>query len=210
MIDQCSCFRKDQSCPVWRRHEASSLIFRCTHQQGMTLLEVLLALLMLVVFTGVVAVVMEFTLRFLGTAESGEKNQFDVSNGVLIDHQEIQIAMDQLVEVLSQPGISKDRLVGGLEGIPQIAFAPGVNPELACVAGSPVQQWDLPMPAIVLPAGYRLCLWMTTERESDLPSLLAGTTGAKPGIYLLQALPVRLSATSLPTRRLFCRPRPFC
>ena len=178
----------------------------------MTLLEMLVALLMLVVFTGVVAVVMEFTLRFLGAAESGPQNQFAVSNGVLIDHQEIQIAMDQLVEVLSQPGISKDRLVGDLPGIPQIAFAPGVNPKLACVAGSPVQQWDLPMPAIVLPAGYRLCLWMTTEktRESDMPSLLTGATGAQPGIYLLQALPVRLSATLLPTRRLFCRPRPFC
>ena len=118
--------------------------------------------------------------------------------------------MDQLVEVLSQPGISKDRLIGGLQGIPQIAFAPGVNPERACVAGSPVQQWDLPMPDVALPAGYRLCLWMTTQRESDLKSLLEVNPGAKPGIYLLQALPERLSATTLPTRRLFCRPRPFC
>ena len=30
------------------------------------------------------------------------------------------------------------------------------------------------------------------------------------GIYLLQALPEQLSSASLPTRRLFCRPRPFC
>jgi len=210
MIDQCLYSRKDQSCPDSRCHDASSLIVRCTHQRGMTLLEVLLALLMLVVFTGVVAVVMEFTLRFLGVAESGAKNQSQVSNGVLIDHQEIHIVMDQLVEVLSQPGISKDRLIGGLQGIPQIAFAPGVNPERACVAGSPVQQWDLPMPDVALPAGYRLCLWMTTQRESDLKSLLEVNPGAKPGIYLLQALPERLSATTLPTRRLFCRPRPFC
>ena len=50
-------------------------------QFGMTLLETLLAMTMLVVFTGVVAVVMQFTLRFFTTAESGEQNEFDVSNG---------------------------------------------------------------------------------------------------------------------------------
>lgn len=43
-----------------------------------------------------------------------------------------------------------------------------------------------------------------------MTSLLAGEAGAKPGIYLLQALPERLNASTLPTRRLFCRPRPFC
>ena len=37
-----------------------------TNSKGMTLLETLIAVLMLVVFTGVVAMVMEFTFRFLG------------------------------------------------------------------------------------------------------------------------------------------------
>ena len=184
---------------------------RSSHQQGMTLLETLVAILMLVVFTGVVAVVMEFTLRFLGDAESGEKNEFEVSNGVLIDHQEIQVVMDQLVEVLSQPGISKERLFGQEAGYPQIAFGPDqTDPQTACPSTDPVTQWDLPMPAITLPPGYRLCLWSTTARESDMSSLLHGADGAQPGIYLLQALPERLTATTLPTRRLFCRPRPFC
>ena len=53
----------------------------------MTLIEALLALIMLTVFTGVVAMVMQFTLRFFNAAESGEQNEFEVSNGVLIDHQ---------------------------------------------------------------------------------------------------------------------------
>ena len=181
---------------------------RSSLQQGMTFLEVLVAILMLTVFTGVVALVMEFTFRFLGEAESGEKNEFEVSNGVLIDHQEIQIVMDQLVEVLAQPGLSKERLLGQEAGYPQIAFDPDqTDPGTACPSTDPVTQWHLPMPIITLPPGYRLCLWMTTKRESGMSSLLAG---AKPGIYLLQALPERLSATTLPTRRLFCRPRPFC
>ena len=55
---------------------------------------------------------MQFTLRFFNVAESGDRNEFDVSNGVLIDHQQIQMAMDDLVEVLSQPGISLERLNG--------------------------------------------------------------------------------------------------
>ena len=65
--------------------------FSCRHKKlsehecsGMTSLETLLASAMLSVFTGVVAIVMQFTLRFFGEAESGELNEFETSNGVLI------------------------------------------------------------------------------------------------------------------------------
>lgn len=178
---------------------------------GMTVLETLIAVLMVVVFTGVVAMVMEFTFRFLGEAESGERNEFGVSNGVLIDHHEIQIAMDQLVEVLSQPGLSKERLDGAEAEYAQIAFDPNqTSPQEACSSTDPVTRWGLPMPKITLPPGYRLCLWRTSSVESSMDSLLTNAAGAKPGIYLLQALPEELSASRLPTRRLFCRPRPFC
>ena len=170
-------------------------------QCGMTLLESLVSITMLVVFTGVVSLVMQFTLRFFSAAESGEQNEFEVSNGVLIDHQQLQMAMDDLVEVLSQPGISLE----------EIAFDPqSVDPNVACPAARPATQWGLPMSEVSLPPGYRFCLWKTTAIESSMPALIADSDGAKPGIYLLQALPERLSATSLPTRRLFCRPRPFC
>ena len=182
-----------------------------TDQRGMTVLEMLVAMLMLVVFTGVVAMVMEVTLRFLGAAESGERNDSgEVSNGVLIDHHQLQLAMDQLVDVLSQPGISREWLKGEVPGRAQIAFDPDqVDPDEACPA-YPAIQWGLPMPSLSLPPGYRLCLWTTTALESSQAALLVGNPDAKPGIYLLQALPERLSASTLPTRRLFCRPRPFC
>ena len=169
-------------------------------QHGMTLLEALLAMVMLVVFTGIVALVMQFTLRFFMPADADEQNEFGVSNGVLIDHQQIQMVMDDLVEVLSQPGISMDG----------IAFAQSVKPALACPPARPVTQWGLPMPEVSLPPGYRLCVWKTTAVESLMPDLIAGDDEAKPGIYMLQALPEQLSSSSLPTRRLFCRPRPFC
>ena len=45
-------------------------------QCGMTLLESLVSIAMLVVFTGVVSLVMQFTLRFFSAAESGEQNEF--------------------------------------------------------------------------------------------------------------------------------------
>ena len=194
-----------------RFHSALSVAGRAPmDHQGMTLLEMLLAVLMLVVFTGVVAMVMEFTFRFLGAAESGEKNDLEVSNGVLIDHQEIHLAMDQLVEILVQPGITKSRLDGDEPGFPQMAFAFDVAPQLACIAADPASQWGAPFPNIALPPGYRLCLWKTSLVESSMEDLIAEAEGAKPGIYLLQALPEELSASKLPTRRLFCRPRLFC
>ena len=214
------------------RRQFNSQLSKCASpgQVGMTLLESLVAIVMLVVFTGVVTLVMQFTLRFFSAAESGDRNEFEVSNGVLIDHQQIQMAMDDLVEVLSQPGISLERLKGQQRCSaddppsicaactdnfdescrPQIAFDSGTEPQLACPAARPVTQWALPMSEVSLPPGYRLCLWKTTAVESPIANLLEDRAGAKPGLYLLQALPESLSSASLPTRRLFCRPRPFC
>ena len=162
---------------------------------GMTVLELLLAIAMLVVFTGVVVMVMQFTLRFFSAAESGMPNKLGASDGVLIDHGKLHIAMDTLVELLSQPGVS-------MKGI---AFSSLDSPNVAC-KDDPVSQWGLEMLmdekeiTDLLPPGYRLCLLQTTQKE----------TASSPGIYLLQALPEQLSASNLPTRRLFCRPRPLC
>lgn len=173
-----------------------------TNQCGMTLIESLIAMTMLVVFTGVVASVMQFTVRFFNAAEESiDQNVSGVSNGVLIDHQQLQLAMDDLVEVLSQPGISLSKIAFPL-GAP---FAP---PAVACPAASPVGAWNLPMQEVSLPPGYRLCLWETTAVQKN--SISALNKGAKRDVYILQALPERLSSTNLSTRRLFCRPRPFC
>ena len=194
---------------------------------GMTLLETLVAIMMLAVFTGVVAMVMQFTLRFFALAESGVKNQeFEVSNGVLIDHQQIYIAMDALVDLLSQPGISLERLKAQ-ERCPATGTPPNCVPcpddlakkcypdpqisfnvksdqlEEACKS-KPVTQWGLSalMAEVKIPPGYRLCLWSIPETEEGKNKIS--------GIYLLQALPEKISDSSLPTRRLFCRPRPYC
>ena len=160
-------------------------------QLGMTFLEFLIASLMLATFSGVVAMVMEFTLRFLGDAEKA------AGNGILIDHAEAQLSMDRLTKVLSQPGISKDEIVGNM---------------VAKCTKNPAVEWGnvdvLPIPEIYPPLGYQFCLGTTSVIEDDWSVLL---DDGKPGIYILQALPEgSVDPSRLPVRRLFCRPRPFC
>ena len=180
---------------------------------GMSLLEVVVAMLMLVMFTGVVVTVLEVSARFSGETESGEGG----SNGVLIDHQEIQREFDTLIEVLNQPGITKERLTGinMQAGEKRVAFTSTDPPDEACApAGSdPLAFWGLPGPSLKFPSKYRICLWQTSLVEASIRDLASDgwpQNNAKAGIYVLQALPERSDAAALPTRRLFCRPRPYC
>ena len=167
-------------------------------QGGMTLLELLIAVLMLMTFTGVVVMVMEFSLRFLGDTDLTEEEMNDPdanANGVLIDHVEALYSMDQLAEVLSQPAISNTDLVKISSGVNRCSI-------------NPVQDWGLPMSNIDPPFGYQFCLSPTSAIEDDWDTLLAN---GKPGIYMLQALPDGPPDPSrLPVRRLFWLPRPFC
>ena len=164
-------------------------IHGAAREGGMTLLETLLAMSMLVVFTGVVVMVMEFTNRFFLEAEGNGK-------GVLIEHAEIQMTMDRLVEFLSQPGVTRTQIKNFSR--PYSASLPST-----CVVsgGDIALAWNLPIPSISLaPDGYSLCLWSTKPLEDS----------SNPGIYVLQALPDSLSPSKLPTRRIFCRPRHLC
>ena len=186
---------------------------------GMSVLELLLATTMLVVFTGVVAAVMEVTLRFMGEAEcpvdvSGvrrcnDENMVDVANGVLIDRQQIEVLFDQLEQVLVQPGIHLSR-------IESISGSLGSLPEDVCTPAASTDVWSsndkIPdLPVLIFPRGYHICLWQTGLREASMENLLApANNSATPGLYVLQALPTQLNASTLPIRRLICRPRPFC
>ena len=186
---------------------------------GMSVLELLLAITMLMVFTGVVAVVMEVTLRFMGEVEcpmdvSGvricnDETTEDVANGVLIDRQRIEVLFDQLEQVLVQPGIHRSR-------IDSISGPLGSSPVDVCTPAASTSVWasndKVPaLPVLTFPRGYHICLWRTGLREASMENLLDPTnTSATPGLYVLQALPTQLSAASMPLRRLICRPRPFC
>ena len=148
----------------------------------MSLLEMMLAMAMLITFMGIVVIAFSFIGRFL---QSSEISLSDDSQGQAIDEHFLQVSMDSLVVNLAQPGFSLDDL--------QEMINSGCTYD-------PVRQWKLPGSVVILPPGYKLCLSTTPASESI----------AKPGIYLLKALPDEISASMLPTRRLFCRPRTMC
>lgn len=180
---------------------------------GMTVLELLLAITMLLIFTGVVVMVSGTIIRFISPISAGTGSGDFRSNGLLVDQKELRTTMQTVVSVLEQPGISREELLGIGGSGSAIAYAQSTDPEQACVI-NPASSWDdLPLPlanVAQLPAGYRLCLWATSIQESSLQKLLDNEVGAQPGIYVIQALPEELTASHLPIRLLFCRPKPFC
>ena len=187
---------------------------------GMSVLELLFAITMLMVFSGVVATVMEVTLRFAGEAEcpvdvngiprcnEANTKDEDVAHGVLIERQRIEVLFDQLEEVLVQPGIHYSRIAS-------ISAPIGSAPnQPACTPAASTAFWTArvpELPSLTFPRGYHVCLWQTGLREASMENLLDSTNNsATPGLYVLQALPTQLNASTLPVRRLLCRPRPFC
>ena len=186
-------------------------LFR-SNDAGMTVLELLLAITMLLVFTGVVVMVSSTIIRFITPIGSGPGSGAVRSNGLLVDQKELRATLNSLVSVLEQPGISREKLLDTSGLGSAIAYAQSTDPEQACVI-DPVNAWKLPLPkgnVAPLPAGYRICLWMTSIQESSLQQLLDRVDEAKPGLYVIQALPDELTTSHLPIRLLFCRPKPFC
>ena len=101
--------------------------------------------------------------------------------------------MDRLVDVLQQPGISKERLDGTLinpttgKTYGQIAFDPKttMDPSVGCTdAKDPLKAWGLDGPPSLMPDGYLMCL--EDNRKNSLKDLILNNS--KGGIYVLQAL----------------------
>lgn len=187
-------------------------------QGGMTLVEMVIAVGMLVIFTATVASVLSFTQSFLRQTETVDGSDTFLanigSNGLLVDQHQLQLVMDDLVLQLQQPGWS----AAALKSI-------AGDPKRQCTY-DPVFSWKLMGPALTLPPRYRICLRTSSLTEptdvkdangnvtisafTQLAGLPPLTQASPPGIYILQALPDQLDASTLPARRLFCRPRPFC
>ena len=163
---------------------------------GMSLPELILASAMLAAFTSIFVIVINFTTRFFTTS----KQDIEGARGVLIDHHELYMAMDDIAEILSQPGFT-------LNDIKEIMKSCQYPPK------PPKRIWDLPgTEKQSLPDGYKVCLISTSITESSILDLASGAKNASPGIYILYASPTedRISVNALPVRRLFCRPKPYC
>ena len=164
--------------------------------EGMTLPEMILAILMLVAFTGITVMVTEFTSRFFQPLNEGAKEEYNSSNNelsdILNDHSQINNAFDSIIEFLSEPGIDKNFILS-----------------LKCSA-LPSLEWEIPsIDTKAIPKSYKVCIKPTSLSESNY-SDLANAQG-KPGIYILYAKPENgVTINSTPVRRIFCRPKPFC
>ena len=80
--------------------------------KGMTLPEMILAILMLTAFTGVAVMVTSYTARFFQPLNVEIQEENLSSNNefrdILNDHLQINKSFDAIVDFLSEPGISKN------------------------------------------------------------------------------------------------------
>ena len=166
------------------------------NNKGMSLPELVLAVLMLTAFTGITVMVTEFTSRFFQPLNEEAKEEYITSNkelsDMLNDHSLINNTFDSIIEILSEPGIEKNFILN-----------------LKCTS-LPSLEWNIPsIDTKAIPKSYKICIKPTTLSESDY-SQLAKAEG-KPGIYILYSKPDQgISVNATPVRRIFCRPKPFC
>ena len=158
---------------------------------GMTLPELILAVMMLSAFTGITVMVTQFTSSFFQTANEGAKGKFV---DVLDDHIRLNQAFDSIVETLSEPGIDKNFIE-----------------KLNCT-DTPSKDWNIrSIKKSAIPDSYNICITTTPLKESKKSDLINEEEDAQPGIYILYSSPKkRITFNAVPVRRIFCRPKPFC
>ena len=173
-----------------KNYDSKKIIFE--DNRGMSLPELILATLMLSAFTGVVAVVMQFTAQFFQPMYSEKEPRV-----VLNDQMKLGKSLDSIIEVISQPGITKNDIKNmiskGCTSLPSI-------------------EWNLPgISSDAIPNIYKICLNAIPDEkfiEDDESQLIEK---GKPGIYIIYASPINgVNYNATPVRRIFYRPRPFC
>ena len=164
--------------------------------KGMTFPELILATIMLGVFTGIFIMVTKFTSKFFQPLNESAKDEILSSqiefSDILNDHFRINKAFDSISDFLSQPGIKKDYVL-----------------QLKCTA-LPSLEWEIPgIKNDAIPNSYKICIKSTSLTESNYESL--NNLSGKPGIYILYSKPLNgITFNKTPIRRIFCRPKPFC
>ena len=193
-----------------------SVNFIRLHSNGMSIVEMIFSLLLVTIFMATSVSILQLTSVILGKTNSQIDGKFTtsadnyLSQGLIIDQYKLKASMDFYVDILSQPGIT-------LSKINSIRTSQFGNLKKGCSL-SPSLDWNIPVTQKPIPnetwspssINYAICLKSTSLVESSLNNLINNTSGAKPGIYVLLALPEEVTAYSLPARRVFCRPDPYC
>ena len=192
-----------------QKNKIKDIIFT-KHNNGFSLVEFSISLFLLSIFFSFYSSFVEIASKYTSANNPNATN----SNGLTIDHHKLYMTLDNYTDFLSQPGIS-------ISEINNIIQTNSSDLESGC-SYSPSIEWNIPVTSNPIPndnwqasnAGYAICLKSTSLIESSLNDLISKSEGnnitANPGIYLLIALPKELSVNSLPVRKLFCRPAPYC
>ena len=119
--------------------------YQKVNNKGMTLPELVLAILMLTAFTGITVLVTEFTSRFFQPLNEEAKEEYISSSKELSDmlnhHSQINSAFDSIIEILSEPGIEKNFILG-----------------LKCTS-LPSLEWGIPsIDTEAIPKSYKICI----------------------------------------------------
>ena len=162
--------------------------------RGMTSPELILAVMMLSTFTGVFVLVTQFISSFFQPLNYEAKEEFIKAEkeltDVLQDHLIINETIDKIIDLFSQPGIDRSYFFS-----------------LPCTS-LPKEEWDIKSLKSNFPNNYQLCIEPASP-EGTYQSLQK--MESSPGIYILYAKPINgITFNSLPLRRIFCRPKPFC
>ena len=166
------------------------------YNKGMTLPELVLAIFMLIAFTGFTVMIVQYTSRFFQPLNEEAKEEYISSNkelqDMLNDHTQINNAFDSIIEIFSEQGINKDFILN-----------------LECTS-LPSLEWNIPsIDTKAIPKSYKICIKPTSLSESSYSQLSNGE--GKPGIYILYSKPENgVSVNATPIRRIFCRPKLFC
>ena len=160
------------------------------NNSGMTLPELVLAILMLTAFTAITVMVTQFTTSFFQPLNLEENQEV---NDKINDHLKINQAFDKIIDILSEPGIDKNTIS-----------------KLECTS-YPQEEWKIPaITKTAIPKSYKICIKSSSLEESNYPDIITNKDG-KPGIYILYSKPAGgITVNAIPIRRIFCRPKPFC
>ena len=161
------------------------------NENGMTLAEVTIGLMVMVIFLATFSLSTKFFQSKLKPSNIFDKEQDSYIN---IEHK-IMNAMDKWAEILSQSSFTREEIK---------SMGCSLNFEDNSI-------WDLPGSfKNNLPKDYKYCIFSTVLVESNFEDLISNKANAKPGIYLIYAIPDKISPTSKPLRKLMCRPITYC
>ena len=159
---------------------------------GMTLPEVSIALMVMVIFFAALSLTTKyFQSNLKSTSTNGSKD-----NSWLENEHKILVAMDKWSEILSQPSYKKEFVE-----------------TLGCKYNFKNENnfWNLPGTEVKgLPNTYKYCVIPTLMGESSLDSLISNEKNSKAGIYFIYAIPDKISPNAKPLRKLMCRPITYC